>query len=1341
MKFSRIVILFVLTASFKFASAQEITLNRKNITLDRLFEEIKRQTDYDFLYNPRLLEKAKPVNVEAVKAPLRTVLDNCFAGQPLTYTIDQRTIIVKEKPVNRAGNSAITGRVVDKNRKAVGNASVFLSNATLGCQTDTSGDFRLENVKPGKYDLVVSMVGFETYHQAITVAGENISLDNVVLIDKTIGLKEVVVHPHNDNDHSRNLYFFTQEFLGATYLANDCKIINPEVLDFDYDKATGALMASSGDRFLVIDNGSLGYRIRYLLEEFNYDRTGVKYSGSVLFEPMHGSPSQERVWEKRREAVYEASELRFMRSLMNGRAEEDGFQVLAYADAGAGKQALSNTPLSCSEIIRLTDKDDIYAFGNNHKKLYIEYNKNHHFHSNDRPSRLLSPANFEATVVSFLSPYLFFDQNGWVTNPNDVSLLGAWENRRVAGLLPSDYEPAKAATQPGDVVVPDTSGLGRQLMDLKETSDILNAKYAAEKLYIQFDKPYYAAGDTIWLKAYLLNEPTYNLSARSGLLHIDLANDSNKVIKQYLLPVKDGLARGKIGLDEKVFKPGNYVMRVYTQWMRNFGNNAIYYKNITVTGAGNWLVNENISKDKQGIAAQLQFTGMDKTPVANKVLQLQVKVDGKRVYGQNVTTDAEGRLNTAFSLPVKASGVSLIAEDKAGGRKAIIPVSIDREMNIDLQLLPEGGQLVAGFNSRIGFKAVASDGKGIAISGIITDQRQKEVTAFKSLHNGMGSFEFLPEKGASYTAKVTLPDGSVKSCPLPGVKASGTVLQVKNLSGDSLQVNIAATDSLVRAGNSYFLLAKARGVICYGAVVDLRQAKFIHSRLSTHLFPSGIVHFILTTIQGQPLNERLVYVDHHDGLRFDIRPDQQAYSPKDSVALHIKVTDKDGDPVVGNFSMAVTDDAQVKTDSLGNDHIFSRMLLTSDLKGYVEEPGYYFGDNVSAKQALDNLLLTQGWVNYDPPVGKLPFEAETGFKVRGRVNNLFNKGLKKTEMVLLSTRPQIIMDTVTDKDGRFVFDHFPRVDTPVFVLKTANRNFNVNIDVDETPPPMFAPPAIPLALPWYVNADTTLLHFLKNNTHMQQLQYYPGGGRILREVKITAKKLVKDSYNPNGPGEADVVMDEKDLEQAGKKTWAQLCEEKIPGFHEEMFYHKAFHPHYEVFKRYVILIVNGEMMSRAINAFDIVQFLNFHTAEDIKGIEAITSSKYIYRYIREFFASRLIDPETIAFVEITTRSGDFKMPFTPGTYLYKPLAVSWPKQFYKPKYTIKDTTNLTDLRSTVDWEPNISTDKNGEATVWFYAAGTASSYSIILEGVDGNGLLGYKRQKLLIAKPKSVIAK
>jgi hypothetical protein len=164
-------------------------------------------------------------------------------------------------------------------------------------------------------------------------------------------------------------------------------------------------------------------------------------------------------------------------------------------------------------------------------------------------------------------------------------------------------------------------------------------------------------------------------------------------------------------------------------------------------------------------------------------------------------------------------------------------------------------------------------------------------------------------------------------------------------------------------------------------------------------------------------------------------------------------------------------------------------------------------------------------------------------------------------------------------------------------------------------------------------------------------------------------------------------------------------------------------------------------------------YLTSHSAEDIKGFEIVHSTKYAAAYYIRYqphspidlvisasrnFPPVLIGPSDFAFLEITTRSGHGPdIGSIPGMYLFKPLPFSWPKQFYKPKYTINDTTrHLPDLRSTIDWEPNITTDANGEATVSFYTADKPSTYTMIMEGTDMNGNLGYKTEKIIIDKPK-----
>jgi hypothetical protein len=313
-----------------------------------------------------------------------------------------------------------------------------------------------------------------------------------------------------------------------------------------------------------------------------------------------------------------------------------------------------------------------------------------------------------------------------------------------------------------------------------------------------------------------------------------------------------------------------------------------------------------------------------------------------------------------------------------------------------------------------------------------------------------------------------------------------------------------------------------------------------------------------------------------------------------------------------------------------------------------------------------------------------------------------------------------------------VFRNFPEIDTPAFVVKAVNRHdksFNVGIVMDDDKPPLFTMLAGPAMQPWYLSSDAALLNTAKNNRIRVEREYLAPNGHLLKEVKVEAKKLIQGSQNHFG--EPDIIIDEKDLEKAKKKTFLQLFQENIKGFDESamtIFTHDAtpnkIEYWYLVHGEPVIVSVDGENLNTAYSPFTFQDFKNYltsHTAEDIRGIEIINRFEFVL-------------------VEITTRSGrgPTLMVNTPGMYLYKPLALSWAEQFYKPRYTVNDTTkHLPDTRSTIDWEPNVITDKNGNATVSFYAADRPGTYTIIMEGTDGNGNLGYKMEKIIVSKHKT----
>jgi len=878
----------------------------------------------------------------------------------------------------------------------------------------------------------------------------------------------------------------------------------------------------------------------------------------------------------------------------------------------------------------------------------------------------------------------------------------------------------------------------------------LQQKLPVEKAYLQTDKPYYTVGDTIWFKAYVFNADYLNASTRSGLLYVELSNDSANVVTRIMLPVKYGLALGQIAINEADVPEGSYTLRAYTNWMRNFGEDYIFTKKLYITGKANtpWFVNvkttSTTENDKQTIHAALTFTGADKFLVLLREMQVKVQDGNRTLFRGKTQTDLNGMLNINFSLSKKTdiANLSLHTEDLRkgeGNRQMNIPLVLNRPENIDLQFMPEGGNLISGIPSKVGFKAINEDGQGVNINGKIYDSSQQEVAVFSSIHKGMGAFLFTPQATGSYTAKVLLSNGSIKTYQLPAVKSSGTAMSIKAIQHDSLLISLSITPGLQTTG--YYLMGQARGVVCFAQPVNFDKQSVIF-KVAQSSFPSGITRFSLLDNRAQPLNERIVYIDHNDNLNISVKPDKSNYTARDSVALQIKVTDNDGKPVMGSFSLAVTDNGQVTIDSLAA-NLTNSLLLTDDLKGTIEEPGYYFQNAAQNKAQLDNLMLTQGWVGYNweqvtNTTAPVKFEAEPEFTIKGSVSNIFNKPVPGSKIVLMSRKPANVATTTTTVDGRFSFAGLALSDSTSFFVEGTNKRgkaFGIGITVDQTPPPVFNKPATRY-MPWFVNTDTS---FQKNITRAisQRLEEEKlSGNHLLKDVIVREKKIVKGSLNLNGPGEADQVLDDKVMDKSGDMTLGEVLEKNVPGFDIRVPV-KFFKNYYMVGMRIVHLFIDGIDTKTHGEYFETKPYLDNFTAKDIAGIEIMNSVKYKMLYDppnppKSWGAiANEMGSNPPMFIEVTTRGkvGPNYLK-TPGTYLYKPVHYGIAKQFYRPAYIVKTPAIVKDLRSTIHWAPNIITDKEGKATISFYASDQPGNYTITVEGSDMNGNIGSVAQKL-----------
>ena len=897
----------------------------------------------------------------------------------------------------------------------------------------------------------------------------------------------------------------------------------------------------------------------------------------------------------------------------------------------------------------------------------------------------------------------------------------------------------------------------------------MGERLPVEKLYLQTDKPYYSSGDTIRFKAYLLDANFLLPSARSGLLYVELDDMAGTAIKRVMVPVNSGLSWGNITLNEKEVHEGSFVLRAYTNWMRNFGEDYVFKKAIYVsaTSGPTTLVKAIFRTDsaagKNKVEANLQLTSTGNVPVALKDMKLLV-TDGRHVLARDkVTTGIDGSLKFGFGLADKTALKNLTIKAQQTGNGAdtatlAIPVNINRPEKTDLQLMPEGGDLVAGINTKIGFKAVGEDGKGVALAGKIYNGKRQEITSFKTAHAGMGSFELTPKAGESYYAKIVLPKGVSKEYPLPLVNLTGIALGVKANGNDSLMLTVDATADLINKPAAYYLIGLSRGVVCYAQALGFGNNLPVKEALPSSLFPTGIAKFTLLDQEHRPLNERQVFINHHDELQISVSTGKPNYTIRDSIALAIEVKDKDGRPVQGSFSLAVTDDGQVRTDSLGG-NMLNNLLLTSDLKGNIEGPGHYFEGGKD--EELDNLMLTQGWAGYSwkevfgPVKAPIAYPAEKEFLVQGTVTNAFNKPVVASKVILISNNPPGFKDTVTNTEGRFYFKGLVPVDTALFKIQARTKkgsSFNVNISGEEFKPPVFSPSA-PI-LPWYVNPDTIVVANV--NTKIAQLKAVDdlmGKGLRLKEVTIKAKKIIPGSKNLNGPGEYDEAFDEKDFKNANKTTLGDFLEKNIRGYvvngiwGKDRWYYvlKGKRIHFifdgmDLEYGYSFGSAGGERYEDERYHF-IKNYLDYFTAEDITGIEVMYNTGHIGSYGVQYAPpGALPNGDGHAYLEITTRAkkGPF-MRVTPGTYLYKTLPFALYKEFYRPKYNAgnRDIAIGTDLRSTIHWEPNVITDAKGKATLSFYSADKPSIYTVTIEGTDLQGQIGYRKQKINATTPPS----
>jgi len=300
---------------------------------------------------------------------------------------------------------------------------------------------------------------------------------------------------------------------------------------------------------------------------------------------------------------------------------------------------------------------------------------------------------------------------------------------------------------------------------------------------------------------------------------------------------------------------------------------------------------------------------------------------------------------------------------------------------------------------------------------------------------------------------VKLKDGTIQQVPAPKALTEGYIFTVNNTDSGKVSARILISEKLL--GNGEIKLVIKQNNTVY-AVLKTKSTKQVTSfTLAKKDLPSGILHFTLFNTENLPVAERLIFIENPaDQIQSGLTNLKPVYGKRENVALDFLA--KDGQqPTQGSFSVAVTNTAIVTPDENNESNIFSTLLLTSDLKGYIEKPNYYFlKANKQRLEDLDNLMLTQGWTRllWKDLAGDLStpavYPAEKEMKVSGTITTPGGKPVVNGKVSLFSSTHGVFMiDTVTDAKGHFSFNNLSFGDSTKFAVQARNIKNKKNVDI------------------------------------------------------------------------------------------------------------------------------------------------------------------------------------------------------------------------------------------------------------------------------------------------------
>ena len=763
----------------------------------------------------------------------------------------------------------------------------------------------------------------------------------------------------------------------------------------------------------------------------------------------------------------------------------------------------------------------------------------------------------------------------------------------------------------------------------------LSSKYPQEKIYLQLDKSFYNAGETLWFKAYILNG---NIPSQiSKTMYAELVNEQGTALQRKTMPVLQAGAASHFELPDSN-QGSKLFIRAYTSWMLNFDSTLLYVKPVNIINAA----------------------------IASK------------------------KINT-------------------------IPV-------YTLSFFPEGGDLTQNIESRVAFKTNDQEGKPFAVAGTISNLQGKTLGSFSSTHNGMGYFNLKAAAEEKYIALWKDPRGVEHKTTLPDAKKNAAVLSVKQVSG-SLSFTLIRPENATDDFREFAVVAQMHQQTVYAARINLQVKSRVTAPIPTDSLPDGIIQITVFNKMQVPVAERIAFVNNSNySFITDLHIIEKNIKPRAKNVLQIDV----GGSLKSNLSVSVTD-AGLDANEGSRENIFSQLLLTSDLKGTVYNPAYYFlSDEDSVKQQLDLVMMTNGWrrFNWQKILASqwpiIRFQPDNYLSVQGNIFGLTAMQLYDQSLtgILQSSENsgKSILTIPVNKDGSFnqgglfFFDTvklFYQLNNDKNKTLTNRASFSFNNGLIKSPAVY---PQLLAGLYFLPHPPQDILLKSIQQYNLYEAQVKQQKIKVLETVTVTGKlispqdKLDKEyASGLFSSGNSKIFVTEDDPFAQSAISVLDYLKGKVAGL------------------QITTDGPSGGSISRRGSTTDV--FLNEINA-DI-GLLQSTSMKDVAMI-------KVFDPPFFGAagggaggaVAVYTKKGHSSNASVKGLNATTLYGYSSIKEFYVPDYSNNNDAKTNDYRSTLYWNPYLLMDaKFKRITIPFFNNDNAKKIRVVIEGLNEEGKL------------------